>query len=120
MYKIKTIKENSTNQLNKQMVINKCPVSHTLGKIGGRWKPLILWSLSNAEKMRYSEIKRSIPAITEKMLIQHLKELEQDNLIIRKSLPVVPPYVEYWLSDSGKEMEPILNAMAAWGLKYVE
>lgn len=117
---MKTIKENSTNQFNKETVINKCPVSHTLGKIGGRWKPLILWSLSNAEKMRYSEIKRSIPAITEKMLIQHLKELERDNLIIRMSLPVVPPFVEYWLSDSGKEMEPILKAMADWGLKYVE
>jgi DNA-binding HxlR family transcriptional regulator len=117
---MKQIKENSTNQFNKLTVINKCPVSHTLGKIGGRWKPLILWSLSNAEKMRYSEIKRSIPAITEKMLIQHLKELEQDNLIVRKSLPVVPPYVEYWLSDSGKEMKPILNAMAVWGMKYVE
>jgi DNA-binding HxlR family transcriptional regulator len=117
---MKQIKENSTNQFNKLTVINKCPVSHTLGKIGGRWKPLILWSLSNAEKMRYSEIKRSIPAITEKMLIQHLKELEQDNLIVRKSLPVVPPYVEYWLSDSGKEMQPILNAMAVWGMKYVE
>jgi len=117
---MKQIKENSTNQFNKLTVINKCPVSHTLGKIGGRWKPLILWSLSNAEKMRYSEIKRSIPAITEKMLIQHLKELEQDNLIVRKSLPVVPPFVEYWLSDSGKEMKPILNAMAAWGMKYVE
>ena len=56
----------------------------------------------------------------EKILIPHLKELEQDHLIIRKSLPVVPPYVEYWLSESGKEMQPILNAMAAYGLKYVE
>jgi DNA-binding HxlR family transcriptional regulator len=119
MYKMKQIKENSTNQFNKQTVINKCPVSHTLGKIGGRWKPLILWSLSNTPTMRYSEIKRSIPAITEKMLIQHLKELEQDNLILRKALPVVPPYVEYSLSESGKEMEPILSAMAAWGMKYV-
>jgi DNA-binding HxlR family transcriptional regulator len=116
---MRSIKENSTNQLNKQTVINKCPVSHTLGKIGGRWKPLILWSLSKEQKMRYSEIKRSIPAITEKMLIQHLKELEQDNLIIRKAQPVVPPFVEYCLSESGKEMEPILTAMAQWGLKYV-
>ncbi|MDZ7900563.1 MAG: helix-turn-helix domain-containing protein [Arcicella sp.] len=114
------IKENSTNQLNKQTVIDKCPVSHTLGKIGGRWKPLILWELSNADKMRYSEIKRSIPAISEKMLIQHLKELEQDNLIIRKALPVIPPYVEYSLSESGKEIEPILAAMAQWGMKYVQ
>ena len=87
---MKTIKQNSTNQFNKENVINKCPVYHTLGKIGGRWKPLILWNLSHQDKMRYSEIKRSIPAITEKMLIQHLKELEQDNLIIRKSLPIPP------------------------------
>jgi DNA-binding HxlR family transcriptional regulator len=113
------IKENSTNQINKKMVINKCPVAHTLGKIGGRWKPLILFHLSTKGKLRYNELKKSIEGISEKMLIQHLKELEVDNLIIRKSYPVVPPFVEYTLSNSGKEMSPILQAMAKWGLKHL-
>jgi DNA-binding HxlR family transcriptional regulator len=112
-----TIKAASTNQLNKKIALEKCPITYTLNKIGGRWKPLILWNLSSAPKLRYSELKKSIPAISEKMLIQNLKELEQDQLIVRKALPVIPPFVEYSLTKSGKEMQPILSAMAKWGLK---
>jgi DNA-binding HxlR family transcriptional regulator len=110
------IKESSTNHFNKLGILTKCPVTYTLNKIGGRWKPLILWNLTTGKK-RYSELRKSIPSITEKMLIQHLKELEQDNLIERKALPVVPPFVEYNLTKAGKEMEPILSAMAKWGMK---
>ncbi len=113
---MKKIKINSTNNLNKQGILVQCPVTFTLGKIGGRWKPLILYNLT-AGKKRYSELKRGIPDITEKMLIQHLKELEQDELILRESLPVVPPHVIYSLTRSGKEMGPILEAMAKWGKK---
>ena len=86
------IKENSTNQENKRLVLNECPVTFTLEKIGGRWKPLILFNL-NAGPMRYGQLKKSIPAITEKMLIQHLRELEADKLIHREVKPVVPPHV---------------------------
>ena len=110
------IKETSTNNLNKKGILIQCPVTFTLNKIVGRWKPLILYNLVSGKK-RYSELKRSIPDITEKMLIQHLKELEQDQLILRESLPVVPPHVIYSLTASGKEMSPILEAMAKWGLK---
>ncbi|MBS1742800.1 MAG: winged helix-turn-helix transcriptional regulator [Bacteroidetes bacterium] len=110
------VKVNSTNNINKQEALIKCPVTYTLGKIGGRWKALILFNLIPGKK-RYSEIKRGIPNITEKMLIQHLKELEQDQLVLREALPVVPPYVMYSLTRQGKEMKPILEAMAKWGIK---
>ncbi|CAN5848022.1 transcriptional regulator HypR [soil metagenome] len=113
---MKNIKELSTNNINKQGIFNACPVTFTIDKIGGRWKPLILYNLRQGKK-RYSELKRVIPAISEKMLIQQLKELEQDQLVLRESLPVVPPHVKYSLTKPGKGMEPILNAMAAWGLK---
>lgn len=110
------IKQSSTNNLNKQGALIRCPVTYTLGKIGGRWKPIILYNLTGSKK-RYSELKKAMPEITEKVLIQHLKELEQDKLILREALPVVPPHVKYSLTKSGKEMEPILAAMAKWGLK---
>jgi DNA-binding HxlR family transcriptional regulator len=111
-----TVKISSTNYSNKQGILTKCPVTFTLSKLGGRWKPLILWNLTSGTK-RYNELRKGIPSITEKMLIQHLKELEQDKLITRKALPVVPPFVEYSLTKAGKEMEPILSAMARWGTK---
>lgn len=111
------IKPTSTNQRNKKQVISKCPVTLTLDKIGGRWKPLILYTLVRGT-LRYSEVKKAIPLISEKMLIQQLRELEQDKLVQRKVYPVVPPHVEYSLSKIGKEMQPMLLAMAQWGLKY--
>lgn len=111
-----TIKLSSTNQLNKKLAIEKCPVTFTLEKIGGRWKPLILWNLLDGKK-RYSEIRRSMPLISEKMLIQQLREMEEDGLVCRKVHPVVPPHVEYYLSKKGDEITPVLKAMANWGLK---
>jgi DNA-binding HxlR family transcriptional regulator len=114
----KTVKENSTNQFNKHGILTKCPITYTLNKIGGRWKPLILYQLSLHEKMRYSELKKSLPSITEKMLAQHLREMEQDKLIIREVMPIIPPHVNYQLSESGKEIQPVLSAMAEWGIQY--
>ena len=107
------IKETSTNQDNRKNTLTQCPVTYTLGKIGGRWKPIIIYNLLSGTK-RYSELKRLIPAITEKMLIQHLKELEVHNLVQRRSLPVVPPFVEYSLTESGKALKPVLDAMVSW------
>jgi len=109
------IKESSTQQLNKQLALNACPVTYTLERIGGKWKPLILYQLMNGQK-RYGQIKKAVPGITEKMLIQHLRQLETDGLVIREVKPVVPPHVEYRLSADGITLTPILNAMAEWGL----
>jgi DNA-binding HxlR family transcriptional regulator len=87
-----------------------------MNKIGGHWKPIILYQLINGPQ-RYSELRRAIPDITEKMLIQHLKQLQQDDLIIRKAEPVVPPFVTYKLSAAGESLTPIMMAMADWAVK---
>ncbi len=111
------VKESSTNQLNKNDSLSKCPVTYTLERIGGRWKALILYHLSG-RPLRYGELKRAISSITEKMLIQQLKELEADKLVMRDVKPVVPPHVTYSLTDAGKSLAPVLQAMAQWGITY--
>lgn len=115
MYMTK-VKESSTRNANKQSSAKSCPVSYVMNKIGGRWKPIILFQLMNGEK-RYSELKRSIPTITEKMLIQHLKQLQEDNIVLRKAEPVVPPHVVYRLSKAGEALSPVLAAMVDWAAK---
>lgn len=109
------VKETSVIQENKSNAFAACPVTFVMEKIGGYWKPIILFNLLTGTK-RYSELKKSIPTITEKMLIQHLKQLETDGLVIRKSKPVVPPYVTYELSKKGKAIRPVLFAMAEWAV----
>lgn len=111
------VKKSSTNQLNKQNAITACPVSFTLTKIGGRWKPIIIYNLLNGGK-RYGELKKAIPTITEKMLIQHLKELEADKLVQRIAKPVIPPHVEYKLTKAGNALSPVMKSMVDWAKKY--
>jgi DNA-binding HxlR family transcriptional regulator len=111
------IKESSTNQLNKRLVTTSCPVTFIANKMGNRWKPLVIKELFSGIK-RYGELKRSIPAISEKMLIQTLKELEADGIINRKAMPVVPPHVEYSLTECGQDLEAVLGEMVKWSLKY--
>jgi DNA-binding HxlR family transcriptional regulator len=108
------IKENSTRNFNK--VTSPCPVTYAINKIGGHWKPIILYQLMSGPK-RYSELKRAIPTVTEKMLIQHLKQLQDDDLVIRKAENVVPPFVTYFLSEAGEDLTIVLNAMAEWGIR---
>ena len=115
MNKRKLTSTNSEN-LNE---INKCPVTFTLSKIGGRWKALIIYNLESGKK-RYSEIKKAIPNASEKMLIEKLKELESDGLISRKAYPVVPPHVEYMLTQKGETLAPILQAIATWGFAQMD
>lgn len=94
---------------------NGCPVEYTLRVIGGKWKPIILWYLSNEGVKRYGEIKKTLVRITHKMLSQQLKELEMDGLIHREEYHQIPPKVEYSLTDKGKTLIPILNEMGKWG-----
>lgn len=110
------VKESSTRNFNKEQAQDYCPVSYVMNKIGGYWKPIILYQLMSGPK-RYSELKRAIPTITEKMLIQHLKQLQNDLLVSRKAEPVVPPFVTYALTPTGHELTPVLVAMADWALK---
>jgi DNA-binding HxlR family transcriptional regulator len=95
-----------------------CPVEVTLLVIGGRWKALILWHLQEGVR-RFGELRRLIPEATQKMLTQQLRELEADGLIHRKIFPVVPPRVEYSVTDSGKSLKPILKAMCDWGGQHL-
>jgi len=110
------IKENSTIQENKQTAFYQCPVTYLMEKIGGYWKPIILFNLLLGSK-RYSELRKAMPTITEKMLIQHLKQLEADNLVKREAKPVVPPFVTYSLTPSGVRLHKVLYAMAAWSVE---
>lgn len=89
-------------------------VKITLKVMGGKWKPLILWFL-DGKVMRFNELHRSIDGVTQKMLSQQLRELENDGLISRKVYPVVPPKVEYTLTDYGKTLHPLLGMMNKWG-----
>lgn len=111
------VKETSTNYLNRKRIETACPVTYTIERIGGRWKTLIIYNLL-AGKKRYGELRKLIPGITEKMLIQQLRQLEEDRLIARKVMPVVPPHVEYSLTNEGKELTPIMEAMYVWAKKY--
>lgn len=110
------IKERSTIQANKKSALEECPITFVLEKIGGYWKPFILFHLLSGSK-RYSDLRKAIPAITEKMLIQHLKQMEADKLIVREAKPVVPPHVTYSLTDLGASLKPVLYAMATWAIE---
>ena len=97
---------------------DNCPVEATLELIGGKYKALILWHLSEG-KLRFSELRRAIQSATPKMLTQQLRELEASKLISREVFPVVPPKVEYSLTELGKSLLPILVAMRDWGAGYM-
>ena len=105
--------------MEQQAADYNCPVGATLNIIGGKYKSLILWHLIN-HTLRFGELSRLIPQATPKMLTQQLRELEADNLIVRTVYPVVPPKVEYTLSDLGKSIRPILEAMYLWGTDYLQ
>lgn len=95
-----------------------CPIEATLALIGGKYKTLILWHLKDTT-LRFNELKKLIPKATAKMLTQQLRELETDGLIVRVVYPVVPPKVEYSLSDFGKSIIPILDVMCDGGSDYL-
>ena len=98
---------------------NNCPVESTLELIGGKYKALILWHLSE-KTLRFSELRKSITGATAKMLTQQLRELEAQKLIHREVFPIIPPKVEYSLTDLGKSLIPILVAMRDWGAGYMK
>ncbi|PUZ20890.1 transcriptional regulator, HxlR family [Chitinophaga costaii] len=95
-----------------------CPVALASNVINGKWKLQIINLLSSAEKVRYHVLKNDIVGISEKMLIQHLRELEADGLVSRKVYPVVPPMVEYALTKAGKNFVPVISSLREWGEQY--
>ena len=94
-----------------------CPVETTMSLIGGRWKVLILRELFKGVK-RFGELAKLLHGISQKMLTQQLREMERDGLINRKVYAQVPPRVEYSLTEEGKSLKPVLEAMAQWGVSY--
>jgi DNA-binding HxlR family transcriptional regulator len=97
-----------------------CPVEITLKLIGSKWKLLILRNLLNRSIQRFSELARSINGISQKMLTQHLRQMEADEIVLRTVYAEVPPRVEYSLTDKGKSLKPIIDAMHDWGMKFHE
>lgn len=96
-----------------------CAVESTLNVIGGRWKVLILRELLHGTR-RFNQLHRSLQGITQKMLTQQLRELEEEGIIHREVYLQVPPKVEYSLTETGKTLQPILDAMHEWGVKHLE
>ncbi len=96
-----------------------CPVEAALAVIGGKWKGIILYHLNN-ETLRFNELKRLIPGITQRMLTKQLRELEADQIIHRKIFPEIPPKVEYSLTSFGLTLTPILKSLQEWGIEYIE
>ena len=102
----------------EQNRLYNCPVDAILGVIGGKYKPIILFHLMDGT-LRFSELRKFLPQATPKMLTQQLRELEADGIIHREVYPVVPPKTEYSLTDFGRTMSPVLNAMCEWGKEHM-
>lgn len=96
-----------------------CPVATTVSLIGSKWKLLIMRNLL-ARPWRFNELKKDLDGISQKVLTDSLRSMEEDGIVIRTVYPEVPPRVEYSLSVLGETMRPILNAMEVWGKEYKE
>lgn len=95
-----------------------CPVATTIDLLSSKWKVLIMRDLLT-KTCRYSELKRSVAGVSQKMLTQSLREMEEDGIVARKAYPEVPPKVEYSLTELGESMRPIIGAMKVWGNHYL-
>jgi DNA-binding HxlR family transcriptional regulator len=97
---------------------NPCPVAFITRLMGGRWKARIVWALIRKEPLRFSELRRACPPISDRILSKELKELEAWGLISRREYPVVPPKTEYSLTALGRTLEPLMDTMAQWALRH--
>jgi len=109
----------STNSINREKLIDFCGMIYAVDILGGRWKLLILYKLEN-KTLRFSELKKRLPNITDRMLTLHLQELEKDRLVVRTVHAEVPPRVEYRLSESAMQLIPIWHQLERWGLEHKE
>jgi DNA-binding HxlR family transcriptional regulator len=95
-----------------------CPVTATMQVLGGKWKAILINAIYHTSPARFGELKRSVKGITQSMLTQQLRELEDDGLISRKIYAEIPPRVEYTLTEFGLTLSPIMLSMADWGKEY--
>jgi len=103
----------------KMHKVYECGLEAALDVIGGKWKVLIMWPLKNGAS-RFGELKREVPGISEKMLIQSLKEMELDGIVKRQDFKEVPPRVEYSLTEFGQSLCDALSPLCEWGTKHME
>ncbi|EAW34936.1 helix-turn-helix domain-containing protein [Lyngbya sp. PCC 8106] len=96
-----------------------CPAETTLSMINGRWK-LLIWRELFSQVKRFNELQRSLTGITQKMLTQHLREMEADGLVNRKVYAEIPPKVEYSLTPKGESLQPLIEQMHTWGIEKSE
>jgi DNA-binding HxlR family transcriptional regulator len=97
---------------------NSCPVTATMKVLGGKWKPILINAIYFTAPARFGELKRSVIGITQSMLTQQLRELEEDGIISRKIYAEIPPKVEYTLTEFGLTLSPVIQTMAKWGEEY--
>ncbi len=118
--------ENNTNADTQEVKIEKktvfdeksCPITATMQVLGGKWKVILINAIYHTSPARFGELKRSVKGITQSMLTQQLRELEEDGLISRKIYAEIPPRVEYTLTEFGLTLGPIMQSMATWGEEY--
>ena len=94
---------------------SSCPVTFTTRIMGGKWKARLVWALTREGVLRFSDLRRSCPPISDRILSKELRDLEGWGLIARTEYPVVPPRTEYSLTPLGRTLEPVMAAMASWG-----
>ncbi|MFF8642071.1 winged helix-turn-helix transcriptional regulator [Streptomyces sp. NPDC015345] len=97
-----------------------CGLDAAVDVVGGKWKPMILWALYAGRTLRFGELRRHIPGVSEKMLIQQLRELESDGIVHREVYREVPPKVEYSLTDLGQSLNTALLPLGLWGDQHME
>jgi len=106
--------------MSAKRIASECPMEHLLVLIGGRWKPVILWWLSESRKpLRFKALRENMPRISQKVLTQQLRELERDELVNRQMFPEMPVRVEYSLTPFGRELRPVLRVLDSWSRKHV-
>jgi DNA-binding HxlR family transcriptional regulator len=96
-----------------------CGIDAALDVVSGKWKGLILWELDTHRVRRFAELRRGLPGVSEKMLTQHLREMEEDGLVHREVYAEVPPRVEYSLTESGRALNQALAPLGAWGTERI-
>ena len=104
--------------MKKQGQVEGCGLEAALSVVGGKWKPVVLWQLAQGTR-RFGELRRLVTGISEKMLIQQLRELEADGIVVRKDFGEIPPRVEYSLTEFGVSLGAALRPLCDWGREHM-
>lgn len=97
-----------------------CPIERVISVFGGKWKPAILYHLEQNGTLRFSELRRLIPEVTQRMLTQQLRDLERDGMVTREHFPEIPPRVEYTSTQTALALAPVAKAIAKWGTENMD